>query len=134
MLRANRRDGRAHTRAGGEPVIDENHRLRCELDAGTLTAISALASRQFSALSLGYGVDHIVRQTRIADYVVIQDPGAPRGDRTEGELFMSRYAELTHHEHIERNSERLRDFEAHRHSAARKREHDGALATGVRRE
>lgn len=73
-------------------------------------------------------------QAEGAHEVVIEDSDAARGDGTESQLLVTRHAELSHREHVERGVQRAGDFERDGNPASGQGEHDHVISPRVRTE
>jgi hypothetical protein len=116
---AQRLDRRAHAGAGGQTVVDQDHRLTGKIGHGAALPVSLLTAQQFAALPLGYPLDDLRCYVQASDDIVIDDDYPATGDRPHGQLLAPRYAKLADHEDVEWSAEALRDLISHRHTASR---------------
>jgi hypothetical protein len=66
--------------------------------------------------------------------IVVEDPRPAGGNRAHRQLRAARNSQFADDEHVERRIERRRDFERHRHPAARQRQdHDISRVSVLRK-
>src|SRR5439155_26616113 len=75
--------------------------------------------------------DLVLADTEPAQDVLVENEDTATRDRSHCELLVSWNAQFPDEEDIERRAELLRHFVGDRHTAARQREHDDAIAAGV---
>ena len=76
---AQRLDRREHAGAGGEPVVDQDHRSAGQLQRCAPAAIGRLATLQFAALPFGRLAQLLGRDTQSPHHVVVDDDPAAAG-------------------------------------------------------
>jgi hypothetical protein len=123
LLLFQRRHRRAHGRARGQTIIDQDHDLAAHVRSRAHSAVSAFTSLQFPLLSLGNRVDQPVRNIHLVHDVLVQHTDTACGNGAHRELLVTWYAQLAHHEHIQRRAERSRNFVGHWYPAPRQSEH-----------
>ena len=122
-------------RSGGQPVVDEDHRLTGDIGGRLGASVEALAAGKLAPLVGFDRVDDFSRNAELADRILVQDPQSARGDRAHGQLFVAGDAELADEEGIKGCVEGRGDLGGDRNAATRKPEHDDVandLGTGVR--
>jgi hypothetical protein len=119
-----RADRRPHAESGGEAVVHQNDRSTMQCHAGAVGAIKRFTPLEFLGLAFDHGGNLRWRDPEVGNEPFVEHLEAVRRDRPHRELGMRRNAELAHDKHIERSTERSRDFKAHRHSPAGKGQHD----------
>src|SRR2546421_7264141 len=102
MARLHGLHGRAHRGSGRQAVVHENDNTVGEIGRGPVAAILALAPLQFLLFLARNGFDGGLRYAIPLDDVVVEDTDATGGNRTHGELAVSRRAELANEEDIQR--------------------------------
>lgn len=128
---AQRRHGGPHRRAGGEPVVDDDHFAPAHVERRALATERALATRELDELELHESLDLLGREPQRLQHVLVHHACSAGGERAHGELLVPGHAELAYDEDVERRAQRPRYLGRYRNSAARQREHDHIVATGV---
>ena len=118
---------RTHGRSRRKSIIDQDHRAIFERERRALVAVKTLAPFQFGMLARHDGLDRLLGEVQ-ADDVGIHHPNAAFRDGAHRILFVTRIAELSHDEDVERRMQCTRNFEAHRYAAPGQRENDDVLA------
>jgi len=125
------RDGGAHRRACGEPVIDENRRLTSHVGERSRTTVEPFASIQLGLLHRRDALQVVSAHPRDANEFVIKDTHAAAGQRAHGKLFVGGQTQLSYDEHIERCAEGACNLVRDRYPAARKRQDDNVVTVRV---
>ena len=118
--RANRCE---HAGAGGDPVIDEDHRVTRMSTGSPSAAIGGLAAMKFRGFAVYRNPQLFVADAEIAHQVVVDDNAASGREGTHREFLPLRHTELAHQEHVERRVQERGDLPPDGHAAARKAEH-----------
>ena len=97
-----------------------------------LFAAYAVLSRQTAGGPTGlqlFDRGHVlVAEVRLTHDRLVDHPHPALADGAEGQFGLKWHTKLAHHKNIQRCSQRLGDFEGHRHPAARQPQHDNVLA------
>jgi hypothetical protein len=131
MAQAQRADGGAHARAGGEAVVDENNGVVFEVGGRAVTAIGFFTSAQFFLLFADGGLDPTFGHAEVLDDFLIKDAHAAGSDGTHGQFFIAWRAQFADDKDIERSAESASDFKGDGHTAAREGEHNDIGLAGV---
>jgi hypothetical protein len=122
--------------AGRDPVIDDNRDPPLGRERRPIAQVILPPPLDLGELACLLGFD-IARAWRDASHdILVQDELRILAidHRAERQLLMPRRADLAHQQHIEGRGERLGDFKADRHAAARQRQHERPiLPTGCQR-
>ena len=116
---------------GGQPVIDENHRLAGHVDGRAAAAVGGLAPDQFPAFAFGDIAQLLRCDAQRAQHVVVDHDASTAGQCAHGELFVTGRAELAHDERIQRSAEGRSHFPCDGNSAAGQTQDDDAFASAV---
>ena len=127
-------DRREEGRSGRHAVVHDDHRAAFQTRRRPLPAVGAVAALELRGLA---GLDVAETGGRDAerpDQIFVENFDAPRGDRSDGELFLSGSAELPYDEDVERRAEGPGNLEPDRHPAARQGEHEHIRPPGESRQ
>ena len=132
---AKRLDRRQHRRSGGQAVVDEDHRLAGDVERRAVTSVGGLAANQLAGLPFGDVARLLWSDLQSPQDVVIDDQTAAAGQCAEGELLVSRNAELPHDERVQWRFERQRHLVGDRQTAAgQAQDHDVRPAAVARQQ
>jgi hypothetical protein len=124
-------NGCQHSRPGCEPIIDKNDDASFNVERRSAFAVRDLASLQFPPLKLYDRIHFLLADASHVQNVVVENADSAARDCAQREFLMTRDAQLSHEEHIERCIEILGYFEPDRDSATRQREHKHIRATPI---
>lgn len=116
--------GRAHARAGGEAVVDEDGSLAPHIDGWTPVAVQLLAAEKLGGLPADCRLDRLRRDAKAPDDVIVQNADAAGRDCAHGELLVAGDPELAHDENVERGADSACDLKGDRDTAAGQAEDD----------
>lgn len=131
LLGADRLDRREHAGAGGQAVVDEDHCSSRDIERTAPTAIGGFPALEFGRLCGGHRANLVGGQAQRADDVVGEDDAAAGRQGAEGELRIAGYAQFADDQGVQRRVQGGGDFPGHGDPAARKPEHDHALAPSI---
>ena len=103
LLLANpRRDGRdPHGGPCGQTVVHQDHRATGQLERRTIAPQASLHLRHDGEAVRGPPLQLGVVHPGDGEDILVHHDGAPAGHRTEGQLLVTREAELAHDQHVE---------------------------------
>ena len=134
LARSQRERCRAHRRAGGEPIVDQDDRAPADVDRAAPRAVGALAPLQLATLPDRDARERLVGDPERGDDIVVHDPRAVARDGSERELLPARRPELAHEIDVERDAELAGELESDHHAAAGQREDEHVTPVRIRRE
>jgi hypothetical protein len=123
-----------HARAGGDPVVDENHRVTRDVHRGTPTAVGALAAVKFLGFAIDGGLQLLFADAEIAHQAVVDHHATAGGDRTHREFLPLRHTELAHEEDVKGRLQGRRDLPPDGHAATRQAEHQQVVLSAIGRQ
>lgn len=113
-----------HGRPGGQAIVNENDDAAFDDCRGPAVPVCGLATLDLGAFTSDDGVDGRLRNAIAANDIVVDNDLATAGDRPHGQFLLTRNAELTHNEDVEREMQLAGNFEGNRNAAARQSEHN----------
>ena len=114
----------AHRGAGGQAVVDDDHRPPGQRRALTVPAESALALDKLAPGDLGAPLDLLGADAEVPDDLLVEHPQTAGRDGSDGQLVVVRGADLAHDQHIEVAPDPRRDGRGDRHAATGESEHE----------
>ncbi|GAA3115756.1 hypothetical protein GCM10017687_31380 [Streptomyces echinatus] len=91
--------------AGGQAVVDHDHRAALQVRWRAVTAVAPLAAAQFLPLAVHGRGEGVLGEAEVAEAVGVEERRIVRGERADGELLVVRGADLADDEHVERGTE-----------------------------
>ena len=124
-------DGGTHTCARGETIVHEDDDTSRHRDDWPVTAILPLAAFQLQQFKPRGLLEFSWGRAIPRDHVLVQDADSTTRDGAHRQFGVSRRAQLTDDEDVQRSAQRLRHLERHRDAATRQGEHDDIVSTRV---
>ena len=115
-------------RPGRDAVIHDHRDPPRQRDLLTSLAKPLRPTLQLGPLLLFDRGHVLVAEVRLTHDRLVDHPHPALADGAEGQFGLKWHTKLAHHKNIQRCSQRLGDFEGHRHPAARQPQHDNVLA------
>ena len=122
---------RFHRRAGGEPVVDDDHGLARERWLRAIAVVRAVTPLELDTLALGDRLNRRRRDAERCDDIPAEDAHAPSRDRANREFRMTGGAQLPYQENVQRRAEPSSDCERDWHAAAGKRENQDLVLMAI---
>jgi peptidyl-prolyl cis-trans isomerase A (cyclophilin A) len=112
-----------HGRAGGQPVVHQDHRLPPDVQRRPVAAILPLPPVQLPPLLSGNPVDQRLGRLQHLHHPIVEDADAAGGDGPHRQLLVARHAQLADQEHVQRRAQHFRDLVGDRDAAPRQGQH-----------
>ena len=127
LARPDRPQRRARRAAGRQPVVDDDRGAPLHLERRAAAPVALHARIDLGAGARDRGLQLLDADQQVAHDLLVEHAHVALGDRADAVLRVAGRADLSHHQHVERRPERLRDLVGDRHAAARQAEHDRVL-------
>src|SRR5258707_4878645 len=131
MLLAQRRNCRAHRRAGCQAIVYENDSPVAYVWGRKIIAEQLLSSFQLILFSLSYLLDDTVRDSQHVHNMLINYVHTSCSDSAHSQFLVTRHTEFAYDEDIQRSLQRLCHFKSDRHPPEWERKNNYILAISV---
>src|ERR1700722_6227262 len=121
---------RPHTRSRSQPIVNQNHSPPRNLHRWPPFAIQRFPPLHLLPLALDHVLKLLLRNVPRPHNMLIQHDTSAARDRPHRQLFLSRYAQLAHHQDVQRQIACPRDFKCNRHASAHQPQHHRVLQVG----
>ena len=126
-----RRGSGGHSRR--QPVVHEDHVSSGHVDHGQLASVASATPLELRPLARDHSLELGARHAERPHRAGVDHDDAALAERPDAELRLTRRTQLAHQPDVERRAERRSHLIAHRHAAARQRDHHRRLERELRK-
>jgi hypothetical protein len=122
-----------HGGSGGQSIVHDDYGAVRKVEEGNVASIRDLLPLNFLLLPGSNGVDRRSGYPERSNHLSIQNANASDRNSAHGQFALAGYAQLSHHENVQRRLQRSSYFIGHRHTTSGQAEHDHSRVAFIAR-